>query len=187
MSRNVWPVVRDLPSWSRTRPGPCSNGQDGSLDSDSREDDYLQGAPVIMATTKIDINIIQTLPDGSHVIQLGDMEIWDGADLALLRETLVHLYHKMRSRQFGVDMSYVKYVPSGFFGMLFDWYEKGVQIQLYSPQPQVAGMLWFRRFFEPLGDEVFRLNANFHPVPGLTPVASPATTNAPSPQYQPTH
>lgn len=177
-------MVRDLPSWSRTRPEPFSNAPDGPSDSDSREDDYLQGAPVIMATTKIDVNIIQTLPDGSHVILLGDMEIWDGADLALLRETLVHLYHKMRSRQFGVDMSYVKYVPSGFFGMLFDWYEKGVQIQLYSPQPQVAGMLWFRRFFEPIGDDVYRLNSNFHPAPGLGPVATATNTNADTPLYQ---
>ena len=37
-----------------------------------------------MATAKIDTSLIQTLADGSHVIQLGSMEIWDGADLALL-------------------------------------------------------------------------------------------------------
>lgn len=137
-----------------------------------------------MATTKIDINLIHTLPDGSHVIQLGDMEIWDGADLALLRETLVHLFHKMRSRRFGVDMSYVKYVPSGFFGMLFDWYEKGVEIQLYSPQPQVAGMLWFRRFFQPVGDEGYRLNSNFHTAMSFAPVAATTQSNSVAPQLQ---
>lgn len=178
-------MVRDLPCRSRTRPTPVHSGQDDSVDSDSREDTYLLGTQVTMATTKIDISLIQTLPDGSHVIQLGDMEIWDGADLALLRETLVHLFHKMRSRRFGVDMTYVKYVPSGFFGMLFDWHEKGVEIQLYSPQPQVAGMLWFRRFFQPLGDDCYRLNSNFHPTTGTAPVAAPAQNNTGAPQLQP--
>lgn len=140
-----------------------------------------------MATIKIDTSIIETLADGSHVIHLGDMEIWDGADLAMLRETLVHLYHKMRSRHFGVDMSYVKYVPSGFFGMLFDWHEKGVQIQLFSPQPQVAGMLWFKRFFQPVeGTACYLLNSTFHAAPG--PVSNQeAPTATPSAQYQTSH
>lgn len=140
-----------------------------------------------MATIKIDTSIIETLANGSHVIHLGDMEIWDGADLALLRETLAHLYHKMRSRHFGVDMSYVKYVPSGFFGMLFDWHERGVQIQLFAPQPHVAGMLWFRRFFQPVsGTSCYLLNSSFHTAPG--PV-SPQETSiaATSPQYQTSH
>jgi hypothetical protein len=38
-------------------------------------------------------------------------------------------------------------VASGFFGMLFDWHELGVAIRLYTPQPRVANMLWFRQFF----------------------------------------
>lgn len=178
-------VVRDLPKRSQALPGQESTVQMGRVESDSRENNLL--GTQVMATTKIDINLIQTLPDGSHVIQLGDMEIWDGADLALLRETLVHLFHKMRSRRFGVDMSYVKYVPSGFFGMLFDWYEKGVEIQLYAPQPQVAGMLWFRRFFQPVGNDGYRLNSNFHAPLGLSPVPAAAPVNSPAPQYQSSH
>lgn len=183
MSRIARSVVRDLPSWSQTSAGLVPNHPQSTVDSDSREDNHLLGTQV-MATTKIDINLIHTLPDGSHVIQLGDMEIWDGADLALLRETLVHLFHKMRSRRFGVDMSYVKYVPSGFFGMLFDWYEKGVEIQLYSPQPQVAGMLWFRRFFEPVGSSGYRLNANFHAALNFAPAATTNPVTTPAPQFQ---
>ncbi len=38
-------------------------------------------------------------------------------------------------------------MPSGFFGMLFDWYERGAPMRLYTPQPNVAAMLWFRQFF----------------------------------------
>jgi len=82
------------------------------------------------------------------VLDLGSMEIWDGADLALLRESLTRLVVYEKCRGIGIDMSHVKYIPSGFFGMLFDYYEQGVRIRLFSPQPNVQRMLWFNRFFE---------------------------------------
>jgi anti-anti-sigma regulatory factor len=86
--------------------------------------------------------------DGVTILDLGPVEIWDGADLALLRDTFTRHLASRRGRSLGIDMSSVKYVPSGFFGMLFDWHERGVAIRLYSPQPRVANMLWFRQFFD---------------------------------------
>lgn len=83
---------------------------------------------------------------GTRVMALGDMEIWDGADLALLRDGLNHVILTERHRSVAVDMTFVKYVPSGFFGMLFDWYEKGITIRLFAPQERVVNMLWFRQF-----------------------------------------
>ena len=82
------------------------------------------------------------------VMDLGAIEIWDGADLALLRDTLHRLVDVEKHRAIGVNMAYVKYVPSGFFGMLYDCHERGIEIFLYSPQPNVANMLWFRQFFD---------------------------------------
>lgn len=81
------------------------------------------------------------------IVALEDMEIWDGADLALLREALTNLIEQDGFRCIGVDLSSVKYIPSGFFGMLFEWYEQGLRIRLYYPQHNVAQMLWFRMFF----------------------------------------
>jgi hypothetical protein len=89
---------------------------------------------------------------GTRVMALGDMEIWDGADLALLRDGLNHVILTECKRTVAVDMSYVKYVPSGFFGMLFDWYEKGITIRLLAPQERVANMLWFKQFCRLEGD-----------------------------------
>jgi hypothetical protein len=89
--------------------------------------------------------------DGVAVLDLGDMDIWDGADLALLRETLHNQIEVQRRRSIGVSLHHVKYIPSGFFGMMFDWHERGVEISLYTPQVNVAQMLWFRQFFEPVG------------------------------------
>ena len=84
---------------------------------------------------------------GSTVLDLGTMEIWDGADLSLLRDSLGKLTAS-RCPAIGVDMSHVKYVPSGFFGMLYESYEKGAEIRLFDPQARVRNMLWFRKFFE---------------------------------------
>lgn len=85
--------------------------------------------------------------DGVTVVHIGDVEIWDGADLALLRETLTKLIEVQGCQSLGVDMATVKYIPSGFFGMLFEWYERGIHMSLFSPQPNVENMLWFRLFF----------------------------------------
>lgn len=99
---------------------------------------------------------------GVTVIDLGGMEIWDGADLALLRETLTKLIEVEDHKAVGIDMSHVKYIPSGFFGMLCDWFDKGCRMCLFSPQPNVARMLWFRRFFEHSGDDCFSLTYAIH-------------------------
>jgi hypothetical protein len=101
---------------------------------------------------------LRVFPDEQvTVLDLGDMEIWDGADMALLRESLTRLIKSEKRRSIGIDMRHVKYIPSGFFGMLFDWYETGVQIRLYGPQPNVRRMLWFNRFFETIADDCHEL------------------------------
>lgn len=100
------------------------------------------------------------IDDDFAIVSLEDMEIWDGADLALLREALTELIERDGYRAIGVDLSAVKYIPSGFFGMLFEWYDQGLRIRLLSPQKNVEQMLWFRMFFEPEvdADATFRLS-----------------------------
>ncbi len=93
---------------------------------------------------RMKINRVQNVA----VMDMGAIEIWDGADLALLRETLHRLVDVEKHSAIGVNMAYVKYVPSGFFGMLYDCHERGIEIFLYAPQPNVANMLWFRQFFD---------------------------------------
>lgn len=101
---------------------------------------------------------IHTL-EGVPVLDLGEMDIWDGADLSLLRETLNRLIETEHEPAVGISMHHVKYIPSGFFGMLYDWHERGISIFLYSPQHNVANMLWFRKFFEHVGEDCHRLRA----------------------------
>ncbi|MEZ6065584.1 MAG: hypothetical protein R3B90_07695 [Planctomycetaceae bacterium] len=94
---------------------------------------------------------------GVTFVDIGNMEIWDGADLSLVRDTLNVLIAKRRRRAIGIDMRHVKYVPSGFFGMLYDYYEGDINIYLFRPQDRVENMLWFQRFFQPKGAGVWKL------------------------------
>lgn len=97
--------------------------------------------------------------DGTRAtLALNDMEIWDGADLALIREVLGEMIDKKSYRVIEVNLEGVKYIPSGFFGMLYEWHEYGVQIFLSNPQPNVEHMLWFRMFFVRQGDGSYLFN-----------------------------
>jgi hypothetical protein len=94
---------------------------------------------------------------GISVVDIGDMEIWDGADLSLVRDTLNVLISRRHRRQVGIDMRHVKYIPSGFFGMLYDWFESGVNVFLVEPCERVGNMLWFQRFFTEVRPGLWRL------------------------------
>lgn len=102
------------------------------------------------------IEIYET--NNSVVLDMGPIEIWDGADLSLIRDMLVRVIDDQGAQHVAVDMTFVKYVPSGFFGMLFDWFEKGVTIHLLTPQSNVQNMLWFQRFFDEVDEGEFQLH-----------------------------
>jgi hypothetical protein len=113
--------------------------------------------------------------DGVHLLQLGEMEIWDGADLALLREGLFRLIEGEDCESIAIDMRYVKYIPSGFFGMLFDWHEKcGTRFSLTPPQPNVQKMLWFRQFFKLNASGLYEMQSE--PVETLIPTEQSSET-----------
>lgn len=92
------------------------------------------------------------------IVDLGPLAIWDGADMALLRETLTRLVREQGARSIAIEMKHVIDVPGGFFGMLYHWAEEGVRVALLHPALHVQRMLWFRQFFEPTADPaLFRL------------------------------
>ena len=97
--------------------------------------------------------------DDSAIIGLDVLEIWDGADLIILREALASLIEYDGHLSIGVDVSSVMHIPSGFFGMLFEWYESGVEVLLYGPGTHIRNMYWFRMFFRehPHRKDIFRL------------------------------
>lgn len=121
-----------------------------------------------MAERKYTHNLTVEHSDHGQVINIGDMEIWDGADLSLIRDTLFRLVLSEGVDTFAIDMHAVQYVPSGFFGMLFDWLDRGVTVRLIRPRPRVQQMLWFRTFFQETAPNVYQLYAGKCP-PDETP------------------
>ncbi|QDT64157.1 STAS domain-containing protein [Calycomorphotria hydatis] len=109
-----------------------------------------------MATRRKRRKIVSEV-DGVAKLDLGEMDIWDGADLALIRDTLIRLITREKKRAIAVDMTHVKYIPSGFFGMLFDWKERGVKVFLLNPQERIQEMLWFQHFVQHVEDDTFRI------------------------------
>jgi len=108
--------------------------------------------------SKVNRKGILTMP----FVGLSDIESWDGSDLALIRETITNLILTDGYRIIAVDLSTVQYIPGGFFGMLYEWYEQGIRIFLSRPRPNVLKMLWFRVFFQEsaLDEDLFQLQEN---------------------------
>lgn len=98
--------------------------------------------------------------NGYTVMDMGDMEIWDGADLSLIREMFTRLVDGAKHENVGIDMKAVKYIPSGFFGLLYDWHERGIGIRLYDAKSHVKKMLWFRQFFAEISDGCYELTTH---------------------------
>ena len=78
-------------------------------------DDSLNQSQGTMAERKNTHGLSLTRSSNRTIVDIGDMEIWDGADLSLIRDTLSRLIEKERRKSVAIQMKAVKYVPSGFF------------------------------------------------------------------------
>jgi len=101
--------------------------------------------------------------NGVTVVDFGKMEILDGSDLSLLRDTLVQLVNVDKCRSIGIDMQNLQSIASGFFGMLHAWHQKGVSIRLYSPESCVKNMRWFRQFYTHFSNGCYVLVSSSQP------------------------
>jgi len=102
--------------------------------------------------------------DGVITVDMGRMDIWDGGDLVLLRETMNFLIEREGCHSIAIDMQHVKSIPSGFFGMLYDLSDAGTSVQLLLPHANVMNMLWFQIFFEHLRDGRHSFREDTRPV-----------------------
>jgi hypothetical protein len=97
--------------------------------------------------------------NGVAVVSLGQANVWDFGDLVRLREVASGLISEGQ-RRIGIDLSHVGYLPSGFMNMLCEWQERGLDVFLFDPRPNVRDMLWFQRFTEPAGTNAFRITCS---------------------------
>lgn len=94
--------------------------------------------------------------DGEYtVVSLPAADAWNGAVREAVREVVTDLIEQQRCRYVGINLSGVQYLPEGFFGMLGEWAEDGVHIQLHFPTKRVQSMLWFCQNFHHCYGDVF--------------------------------
>jgi len=91
------------------------------------------------------------------VLSIRDKLAWNGSDLSLLRDALLNFADNDDRGAIGIELDGITYVPSGFFGMLYDFHDKGFAVHLFHPQEKVRNMLWFRHFFEVKQPKCYRL------------------------------
>lgn len=121
-----------------------------------------------MAQCKFTAQRIRVLDGDCHVVKLNPGDIWENAELISIRDTFVFLFQNMGVTSLGVDLKGVKHLPSGFFGLLHDWYDRGAGVRLYAPGREITGMLWFRQFFRCLHEDTYIFDATVGSVPSET-------------------
>ena len=93
---------------------------------------------------------------GLALIRLGPANIWDAGDLGRLREAASRLFAR-GTKRVGIDLSHVGMLPSGFMNQLCGWHDRGIEVLLYAPRPNVREMFWFRQFVEFAGNDLWRM------------------------------
>lgn len=95
--------------------------------------------------------------ESTHILRPDDSEMWTLAHIKQLREMIVSKCSPASDVQ--VDMSRVRHVSGGLFGMLCDLHDDGYKIRLREPQASIRNLIWFQRFFEHDSGDVYRFRS----------------------------
>lgn len=87
------------------------------------------------------------------VLGFGGQEILDQIDLAQCRQELLELLEQYGCRVLGFDLTGVRYVPSGFLGLLASFRRLGIEVHLYNPSDDVREVLQVTKL-----DSIFELH-----------------------------
>jgi hypothetical protein len=68
------------------------------------------------------------------------ISVWDGANQSAVRDVL----QENPQKNVMIDMTGIRHLPTGTFAMFYNQAELGRNIYLYSPEPEVQRMYWFR-------------------------------------------
>jgi anti-anti-sigma factor len=75
------------------------------------------------------------------VLGFGGGEIPDRIDLGTYRAEITSLLQQNQCEMLGLDLTGVKYIPSGMLGMLVSLRQQGITVQLYNPSADVREVL----------------------------------------------
>ena len=109
-------------------------------------DDEEDDAPAIVPRAVVTV-------DGVPTFDFGGTTCVDHSDTCWIADTLRRNPRKV----IAIDLSGVTRIESGFFGLLADRHDEGVEVRLLNPTERVRRMLWFRHYAERIGDETYRI------------------------------
>ena len=87
------------------------------------------------------------------VLGFGGEEILDQIDLGECRTEILELLEQHNCRVLGFDLTGVRYVPSGFLGLLASFRRLGIEVHLYNPSDDVREVLQITKL-----DAIFELH-----------------------------
>jgi anti-anti-sigma factor len=82
------------------------------------------------------------------VVGFGGAEILDQVDLVECRKEILDLLKQHESKVLAFDLSGVRYVPSGFLGLLASLKSMGIEVHLYNPSADVREVMAITRLEE---------------------------------------
>ena len=82
-----------------------------------------------------------------ELLTLNESQIWTATDLYQLREA-VHQRLTTGEESVCIDLSRVRHLPSGFFGLLCSFHDQGINVSLYETRQSICDLIWFQRFFQ---------------------------------------
>ncbi len=80
------------------------------------------------------------------LLTLNEAELWTASDLSQLRDA-IHQRLNTGEESVCIDLSRVRHLPSGFFGLLCTFRDQGVNVSLFETQRSIHDLIWFKRFF----------------------------------------
>lgn len=89
------------------------------------------------------------------LLTLDESGLWTHAHLCHLR-TAIKKHLKSGFDSVTIDMTYVRHLPSGFFGYVCELHEAGTRVYLFRPADEVQRLEWFWRFFESAAESLYR-------------------------------
>jgi hypothetical protein len=98
--------------------------------------------------TKVPVTVTDLIVGGDvfSVLKLPG-ERWEKPEACRMGETVKPLLRDRNLKGIGIDLSDVRFLPSGFFAKLFNWRERGKNVLLTNPHSSVQQMWWFKACF----------------------------------------